>query len=162
MTRYTREAMYYTADRFAGAAATVEPVKFDDYNALIAYVDTVFESLDIKYRPASSDGLVRIHATGVYVPARDIARYERTRRYCAMLHTDHITAHPVEVYAYYIRKADGDEAAALTMLGLNYHDDRGDGLLYVPAFRSVKYRTAWTLACKDCGIAKSRVRVSWR
>lgn len=104
------------------------------------------------FRPASTRGLVRVTASGVYCRADLVARYRMAARELAAVVATWSTSRPADVFEAAIIEAQGDEAAALASLGLNYHDDRGDGLLHVPALDARKYRDAWALACSRLGI----------
>lgn len=105
------------------------------------------EEFPLVFRPASTRGLVRVTASGLYCRANLVVRYRMAARELAAVVATWTTSRPADVFEAALIEAQGDEAAALASLGLNFHDDRGDGLLHVPAFNSRKYRDAWTLAC---------------
>lgn len=104
------------------------------------------------FRPASTRGLVRVTMSGLYCRARDLPRLREIERETAITLAGWEVRRPADVFEVAIIEAQGDEALALTSLGFNYHDDRGDGLLHCPTFDVRKYRDAWALACIRLGI----------
>ena len=103
--------------------------------------------------------LISVSGHGVYVPAENLKRY---RDLCDELSAREeafrrenlrgvIYAHVSDVLSVWT-PAEFVERAAIMSLGMDFHDDRGDGLLYVPALHRreamAAYREAFEFARK--------------
>lgn len=103
----------------------------------------------------SARGAVRVPGSPLYVLRDDFLAFRALQRKIALDRSeiirddfDQVARVELEDAAAVVGGHSGlvVEFCALVALGLNFHDDRGDGLLYVPAFHSKKFLSAWNLA----------------
>jgi len=110
--------------------------------------------------PKSTRGLIQINHLNQWIDRRRLPAYAKALRRVCEVRWDYLGRYPTQVFEAELRAVGGDEAIALAMLGVMYHDDRGDGLLYVPAFRSRGRLAAWQAAAAAAGVKASKVRAA--
>lgn len=111
-----------------------------------------------RFHREPAPGLVRVSAFGAWIDAADLAAFRKSQRDAALVRCDWAKRDPAAVFEVALAENIDDEELALVSMGLNYHDDRGDCLLHVPAFNDAKFLDAWVVACSRRGIERSRVR----
>lgn len=90
----------------------------------------------------------------------ELLKVRDAERRSAQSRWEYLHKSPAAVFAAVLEDNFKDEACALVDLNLNYHDDRGDGLLHVPAMKASRYLRAWQDACRAVGISLPRVRAA--
>lgn len=115
-----------------------------------------FSAVEMHWRPSAADivtlDLVPVDAFGAFVRRSDVGRLRAIERVAANdIHRERVEHLAAFVFASLVNSG-GNEAAALVELNLNYHDDRGDGLLWVPAFRDAARAEEWRAGCRAYGI----------
>lgn len=91
----------------------------------------------------------------------ELLKVRDAERRSAQSRWEYLHKSPAAVFAAVLEDNFKDEACALVDLNLNYHDDRGDGLLHVPAMMASSYLRAWQDACRAVGISLPRVRAAY-
>lgn len=115
-------------------------------------IEPIFSDLPFYVRPKSTEGLTQIGALGLYCKTSDIVEYRARMRCVINARWAFKKSRLGGMFAVALIDNALDEAAALESCALNFHDDRGDGLLYVPALKAKATREAWERAAAALGI----------
>lgn len=115
-------------------------------------IEHIFDDLKFYLRPKSIEGLTQIGALGLYCRTADIVEYRARMRRVVNSRWAFKKSRLGGMFAVALIDNDLNEAAALESCALNFHDDRGDGLLYVPALKAKATREAWNAAAAALGI----------
>lgn len=156
-----KTAKKLTAKAPLKVAATAAPLpswprEAQTYDELTARVEQLLAVRPVAaHRPAP--GLVRVYMSDHYVARVDYRRYLAVNREISIEYDNYLAKHLADAARWAIKSAGGDEEEALLMLDISYHNDRGDGLLYVPAFRRRKWLSDWISGASAAGV-NTRVR----
>lgn len=116
-------------------------------------IEPILANFPLFLRPKSTAGLTQIGACGLYCRTSQVCEYRAKMREIVNIRWEYKRTRLVGMFAVALIDNALDEAAALEACALNFHDDRGDGLLYVPALKSKSTREAWERAAAALGIA---------
>lgn len=116
-------------------------------------IEPILADFPLFLRPKSTAGLTQIGACGLYCRTSQVREYRAKMREIVNLRWAFRRTRLGGMFAVALIYNALDESAALEACALNFHDDRGDGLLYVPAFKAKATREAWERAAAALGIA---------
>lgn len=131
-----------------------DPTLDAEVTAFREFLKTKIEPMARTVRIYRTPSATRVYVSpyGEYVNRCDIVRFRAIVRdigyYLGCYRREHYAA----CFAAMLIDNNLDEASALVASCLDYHDDRGDGLLWVPAFRNKAVREAWKRATSALGI----------
>lgn len=127
----------------------------EEVEAFRAFFKTEIEPLTtaIEVNLRGDDASVQVSKTlGLWVAKNNLRKYRENSRLATTKLSVYRGEHLAAFFCASLIDNDLDEFSALVSNGFIFHDDRGDGFLYVPAFHSHPVLNAWKRAAAALGI----------
>lgn len=137
------------------APVIADPKIAQEVDAFRAFFKTEIEPLTtaVEVGLRGDDASVQVSKTlGLWVAKNNLRKYRENSRLATTKLSVYRGEHLAAFFCASLIDNDLDEFSALVSNGFTFHDDRGDGFLYVPVFHSRPVLNAWKAAAAALGI----------
>lgn len=128
----------------------------EEVEAFRAFFKTEIEPLttaiEVSLRGDDATSVQVSKTLGLWVAKNNLRNYRENSRLATTKLSVYRGEHLAAFFCASLIDNDLDEFSALVSNGFPFHDDRGDGFLYVPAFHSRHVLNAWERAAAALGI----------